>query len=176
MKPINDNVFIERLPQEKEHLGMHVAEKACIKNYNGVVRYSEDDKIVGKLVHVPHYGVFDVELDGTEYAMTKGRNLFAIRESTEYHPINGYVKVRKCVNDHVRDEDGEVALYMTENNIEKTYWVEVLEVADDCKHMNSTHVGLFCIAPEDSEKLARIGYSKDFCLHEDEIKFLTTGE
>jgi len=176
MKACNGNVFIERYPEEKELGGIPVSEKACVGNYLGVLRYSENYKYVGMDVHIPHYGVLDVEIGGTEYAVTKFSKLFAIKKSDSYHPINGYVKIRKCVNDHVRDESGEVALYMTENHIEFTNWVEIIEVSDDCKYMREEYVGMFCVSPEDSELLARIGRTKEFCLHESEIKFLTDGE
>jgi co-chaperonin GroES (HSP10) len=178
MKAINGNVFIERLPQEKKHLGLHVSEKALTKNFLGVIRHIESDNFVtiGDVVHIPHYGVQDIEVDGTEYALTKASKLFAKRNGDSYQPINKYVKVRKCTNDHIRDKSGEIALYMTENHIEKTEWVEIIEVAGDCKTMCDRYLGMFCVAPENSERLARIGYTEDFCLHEDEIRFVTDGD
>lgn len=181
LRPIraeNDNVFIKRLPSEDTFLGMEVSDRAKVKNYRGIVSHVENDKNVtsGEEVLIPHYRVDDVTVDGVEYALTKVGNLFAVREGEAYRPINRNVLVRKCVNDHVRDEDGEIALYMTDKKIEFTHWVEVIDVAKDCESMCERYIGMFCVAPEDDEALARVGYTSDYCLHEDSIKFVTTGD
>ena len=176
MKAINGNCFIERHPMEKTFMGLEISEKALTKNYVGVCMYSDNDKFVGMELHVPHFGVLDATVDGREYALTKEEKLFAAKEGENWRPINGYIKIRKCVNDHIRDESGAIALYMTENNIESTNWVEILDVSDDCKKMKREYIGYYCVSPETSERLQRIGYTKDFCLHEDEIHWLTDGE
>ena len=178
MRAINNNVFIERLPMETTHMGMDISEKALTKNFRGIIKAVESDKnvVFGQTVHIPHYGVKDMEIDGTEYAVTKVGELFAVLEGDTYKPINRFVKVRKCVNDHIRDSSGEVSFYMTENHIEKTNCVEILDVADDCETMCGRYIGYYTFAPENDEKLARLGYSKDFMLHEDLIKFVTDGE
>ena len=75
----------------------------------------------------------------------------------------------------MRDDSGDIALYMTEKHIEFTQWVEVMDIAEGCKTLNRRYVGMYCVAPENDEKLARVGDSKDFCLHESLIEFLTEG-
>ncbi len=156
---------------------MEVAEKACVKNHIGVVKFIESDNNVtsGDEVLIPHYNVTDVTVEGVEYAVAKGCDLFAIRKGETYLPINRNVIVKKCVNDHVRDEDGEIALHMTENHIENTYWVEVVSIADDCQYMCDRYIGMFCVAPENDNGLARIGYTSEFALKEELIKFVTEG-
>lgn len=178
MKALGSWIFIKRLPVEKKHLGMEISEKALTKNYAGEITASGCYKnvTVGDRVLIPHYGVIDYEVDGEEFAVVRQGKLFAKITDDEYSPINGFVKVRKCVNDHIRDESGAIALHMTENHIENTTWVEVIDVAEDCKNMRKEYIGMFCVAPESSENLQRILYSKDYMLHEDEIQFLTTGE
>ena len=178
MKALNNYVFIERYQIEREYLGLHVSEKACVKNHIGVIRFCEDKSFLGKEVHVPHYQVEDVLVDGTEYAMCKMDRIFAVREVGEesWEPVNGYVKVRKCVNDHVRDESGKIALYMTDNHIEFTEWVRIIDIDKKCSSMKESYIGKFCIAPESDEKLARLGYSKDYMLQEDLIEFLVDGD
>jgi len=178
LKARNDNVFIVRKEKEKKHSGINISEGAQVKSHIGVIKSCVNDKFVGKEVHVPHYGVEDVEIRGEEFAVTNINRIFAIRDvgETTWKPVNRYVKVRKCVNDHVRDKDGDIALYMTENHIEFTNWVQVIDIDEDCESMNKRYIGMFCVAPEDSEKLARLEYSKEFMLHEDEIKFVTTGD
>lgn len=178
MKPINDNVFI--LPHdEKDHgFEIEVSENALTRNYKGVVLFCEEDKnvTIGDEVLIPHYGVLDIEYDGQEIALTKASKLFAKRQGESYRPINQYVKIRKCENDHIRDESGEIALFMTANHLESTNWVEIVDVSDECKKMRKEYIGMFCVSPEECENLSRIGYTKDFCLHEDEIHFVTDGE
>lgn len=178
IKPINGNVFLKRDEEEEQFKGINISEKARVKNFNCTVAFVDNNEVlrVGDRVHAPHYHVNEATIDGDEYVIAKVGDLFAHKEGDAYRPINGNVLVRKCENDHVRDESGNIALYMTDNHIEFTHWVEVIDVADNCRHMKKEHIGLFCIAPEESEKLNRILYSKDFCMHESLIEFLTTGE
>jgi hypothetical protein len=162
IRAISGNVFIKR---DEE-------------NMEGVIKAVENDKFVvcGDKVHIPHYGVTDMEIDGEEYAVAKASELFAVLEGETYKPINRHIKVRKCVNDHMRDKSGEIALYMTENHIENTNWVEIIDVAKDCDKIVKKYIGYFCVSPENSERLSRILYSKDFMLHEDEVEFVTNGD
>lgn len=178
IKPINGNVFIIRDAIEKTHLGLHVSEKALTKNMNGVITHIESDKFVtlGSRVHIPHYNVKDVVVDGIEYVIAKEGDLFAELKGDTYQPINGYVKVRKCENDHIRGEDDKIVLHMTDNYIETTNWVEIIGVADDCKYVTSDDIGMFCVAPESSENLARLLYSKEYMLKENQIKYTVNGD
>lgn len=176
IKHVGDRVILERKPMEQTHLDMEISERAKVKNHIAVVLSCENDKYAGKEVHVPHYGVTDTEFDGADIAITKFERLFAVKEGEAFRPVNRYVKVLKCIEDHVRDESGEIALYMTENFIEDTNWVEILEVADDCESMRDEYVGMYFPCPEDDERLARIGYSDEFCVHEDLINFVTEGD
>ena len=178
-KAIGDWVFIERDPMDKNHLGLEYSEKVLTKNYMGVITNSGSNyKFVttGQKVHLPHFGVTDYVINGIEYAVVRDGDLFAIKSDSAFVPINQHVLVRKCVNDHERDGDGEVTFYRTDKHIETTQWVEIIDVSDDCKHITREDIGSFCIAPESSEKLQRLLYSKDFCLHESAIEFVTDGD
>jgi len=179
IKPINGQIFLERDARDETHSDMYVSEKAQVDNLKATVAFCEADSVllVGERTLVPYYNAQNVVVDGRELTTTKAGNLFA-KEKTDgsYQPINDFVMVRKCENEHVLDSSGDIALYMTEHYIEFTQWVEVIDVGAGCKHIKPEHIGLFCVAPEDDERLARIGYSKDFCLREDAIEFLTTGE
>ena len=177
LKPLNDWVFIERDPIEKDRGGIIISEKALTKSLRGVIRKTASEKFakVGDRIHLPHYRVKDCMVDGVEYAAIKESDLFAIEEKAEFRPINRYIKIRKCENDHIRDESGEIALYMTEKHIENTNWVEIIEVATDCKYLDQGAVGCFCVAPENDDRLRRLGDTKDFMLHEDLIGWYTTG-
>lgn len=174
LEAISGNVFVVRDEQESEVDGIQISDGAQVGNMWGTIIAIGDCKYakVGDRVHIPHYGVLDVDYDGKTYAMFKQSALFFVNGD----PVNGYAMVRKCSNDHIRDESGEIALFMTENHIETTHWVEILDVATDCENLKPEYKGLYCIAPENDEKLARIGNSKDFCLHESLIQFLTDGE
>lgn len=172
IKAINGNTFLKREAQEQKFGAIDISDKAQVKSHRAFVANGE--KFLGEMVHVPHYGVTDMDICGEERAVCKEERLFAVYRDG-WKPVNGYVKVRKCENDHIRDESGEIALYMTDNHIEGTEWVEVIDVADDCKKVGREYIGLFCVSPESDERLARIEYTKDYCLHEDLIEFLTDG-
>jgi hypothetical protein len=174
MRAINGNVFIIRDEKEADVDGISISEGAQVGSSYGTIAFIDGGcewASIGDRVHIPHYGVIDMEIDGREYAVCKADRLFYVNGE----PVNGYVLVRKCENDHIRDEDGSIALYMTDKHIEWTNWVEVLEVAPSCRNIRPEWTGLFCPAPESDERLARIGTSKDFCLHEELIEFLTEG-
>lgn len=170
---INGTVFVRRDDKEAEIGGVHVSEGAQVGSMYGEIVAIDDCPYakIGDRVHIPHYGVLDVDYDGETYAMFKKDRLFFVNGE----PVNGYAIVRKCENDHIRDESGEIAIYMTENHIEYTNWVEILGVADDCDKLKDSYKGLYCVAPENDEKLARIGRGTDFCLHESLVEFLTEG-
>ena len=150
IKANSDWVFIKRNPIEDHGFSVEISGKALTKNYVGEITASGCYKTVtiGDRVLIPHYGVIDYEVDGEEFAVVRQGKLFAKITDDEYSPINGFVKVRKCVNDHIRDESGAIALHMTENHIENTTWVEVIDVAEDCKNMRKEYIGMFCVAPE----------------------------
>lgn len=171
LEALNESVFVLRDPTEHEVGGINISDKAQAQSLYGTIAsigecsYAE----VGDRVHIPHYGVMDVTVDGQVYAMFKQDRIFYVNGEC----VNGYALVRKCANDHIRDESGEIALYMTEKHIEWTTWVEVIEIAEDCETLNNRYIGMYCVAPENDEKLARIGRSKEFALHESLIEFLT---
>jgi co-chaperonin GroES (HSP10) len=174
-KAIGDWVFIRRDAIETTHLGLDISEKALTKNYMGVITDSGSYKSVttGQKVHLPHFGVTDYVIDGIEYAVVRDGDLFATKSDSAFLPINQHVLVRKCVNEHMCDVNGNTTLYMTDEFIETTNWTEIIDVSDDCEHLTKDDIGKFCVAPESSEKLQRILYSKDFCLHESAIEFVT---
>ena len=164
---------------QKTHLGLHVGEKAMVRNLIATIERVSDGCSTlkpGDRIHLPHHRVQDVEIEGKEYAIAKEKDIAAVCLGDGFSPINGYVHVRKCVNDHVRDENGEISLYMTEKHIEWTHWVEVLAVAADCKKMKAEHIGLFTVSPESDDRLCRMLYTEDFMIHEDLVHFLTEGD
>jgi len=175
-----DWVFVKRFDKSDTFAGMEVSEGAQVKNLLGrVTHVGESVKTPvrpGDVVHIPHYGVTDYTIFGVEYAVFKGSDLFAKEKNGLFHPLNGYVMVRKCQNDHVRDDSGDIALYMTENKVEETNWVMILEGADDCYPALREHPGWFFVCPEDNEKVKRLEYSKDYMVHQSLVKFITDGE
>jgi hypothetical protein len=175
-RAIGDWCFIKRDPVDEHHMDLDYSENALTKNNIGVITNARSDINVttGQKVHLPHFGVTDYEIDGIEYAVVRDGDLFAtMSDSSAFIPINRHVLVRKCVNEHMMDSEGKVALYMTDGFIETTNWTEIIDVSDDCEHLTKDDIGKFCVAPESSEKLQRILYSKDFCLHESAIEFVT---
>ena len=173
IRAINNWTFIKRDKQEKTFMGLEMSEKVLTKPLLGCIEYSVDNQKVGLRVHIPHFRVIDCNVGGNEYAIIKDGDLFAIEDGDSFRPINGYVKIRKCVNDHIRDENDGIVLYYTDRTVEETNWVEILDVADDCEHITKADIGSFCVAPESNDKLRRLLYSKDYMLHESLIEFIT---
>ena len=173
IKALGEWIFIKRDKQDKTFLGLEISEKALTKNLKGVITHSVDNQKIGMRIHLPHYRVLDCTVGDDEYAIIKEGDLFAIEDGDSFRPVNKYVKVRKCENDHIRDDSGKVVLYNTDRKIEETNWVEILDVAEDCDNIKREDIGMFCIAPERSDGLRRLLYSKDYCLKEDEIEFIT---
>lgn len=170
-------VFIRRDEQESSFSGIDISEKAQIKNMLGTVTTSgrNDFVITGDRVHIPHYHADNYIVGGGEYVVVRDGDLFAKHNDDSFTPINKYVKVRKCENEHITDKDGDVTFFHTDKFIETTNWVEIIDISDDCENLSHADIGRFCICPESSEKLQRILYTKDFMLHESLIEFTTEG-
>lgn len=172
IKAINGNVLILRHTQDSEHLGLHISEGAQVKSCYGDIAFIDDScefAKVGDTVNIPSRGVEDIVYDGVEYALCKVSRLFLVNDE----PVNKYVRVLKCENQDLLDDNEEVFLYLTDKQRENTNWVEVIDVANDCERIRKEWVGLFCHSPETSERLERIGYSDEWTLGEELIEFLT---
>jgi len=86
--------------------------------------------------------------------------------------MNRHLLVRKCINDHIRDSNGDVLIYKPDEMYETTNWAQILDVADDCKEFTKDHVGCLIECPEYGNFLHRLGDygdSEDFLVKEDEI-------
>ena len=175
LKPVNGWVFVKRDPPMEGIGDIVVGERARVGNPVGTVAFIEDGLCVdvGDRIHIPHYQVMDIEYSGEEYAVFKKERLFAKEVDGEWIPVNGYVKTLKCVNDHERDDEGKVILYRTDAHLEKTNYVEILDVANDCRHLDKRWIGDFFHAPESDDRLQRILYTKQYMVHEDLIAFTT---
>lgn len=178
LRPINGRVFVERDADVQEIGGIAVGDRAKVKSLFGTVVASDSDMVAaGCRIHLPHQRakIYDCLVDGRDVACVKDADLFGVEEDGAIRPINRYIKVRKCENDHIRDESGRVALFMTDNHIEETNWVEILEVASDCEWVPQDSAGWFAVCPENDDKLQRCGRTKDYFVHESLLKFITDG-
>lgn len=177
LTPVHGKVFVKRNDPLNEVAGIKVSEGALTKNLIGVITAIEENKYVevGDVIHLPHFGVEDVEFDGEEYAVIHEDDLFLKYVNGEAAPINRYVLVKKCVNDHYRDDDGEIFMHKTDKQIEYTHYVQIEQFAEDCNAVSKEDIGSFFIAPEEDERLRRIEYSKEFMAHEDLIQFTLVG-
>ena len=179
IKPINDWVFVKR---DADIIGagdIVASDKAHAKNQFATVVVSASDQFSdGDRVILPCYsGAFvDVVRDGVEYVALKGKLIIGIFKGGDVRPVNGYIRIRKCENDHLRDESGAINWFLTENGIEETQWVEILDYAEDVDTYPRECIGWFSIAPELDESLQRIGYSRDYMLKAEELQFITDGE
>jgi len=173
--PINGNTFIRRNEKANTHLGLHVSEGALVKNHIGKVVSVEDFQSISvdDEVYIPQQLVNDYLVGDLEVAVVKHSELFAKKKDAATLPINKYVLVLKCLEEHELDDDGNVLIYRTD--VETTNWCEIIDYASDCLKIDKSDVGRFCIAPESDNKLHRIGHSDYWAIHEDLINF-TVGE
>jgi hypothetical protein len=90
-------------------------------------------------------------------------------------PIGTFVYARKCFNDHIRDESGNVLLYLDDNSADGNplgtgTWAEIIGVGPDCEHFHPDNVGCFCLLPEMINGMYRLGSlrdgSEDFAIKE----------
>ena len=175
---INDWVFTKRNSDITGIGDIVVGEGAYAKNQRAVVFSSSSPAFsVGDTVLLPHYKGMVVEtvVDGESYTAIKSANIIAVMRDGKPIPVNKNILVRKCTNDHIRDESGAIALYMHENYIENTQWVEILDFAEDVETIPASCIGWFCQAPESSDGLQRVESTKDYMLKEDLIEFITDG-
>ena len=63
-------------------------------------------------------------------------------------PIHNCVLVRKCVNDHIRNQDGSVMLYRPAENYEHTNWAEILKIGPRCVIITKNMIGSLVQCPE----------------------------
>lgn len=80
-------------------------------------------------------------------------------------PMGNRVVIRKCFEDHVRDDAGKVVLYRTDNGLETTNWVEIISIGPKCRIITADHVGKRTIAPEIHNEMVRVE-GEDFIITE----------
>lgn len=171
-RAMNGFVLVERHERLSGLGGVMVSEGARVANHVGTVVSSIDGALDGEIVHIPYNAIEDYKVGGREYVAIDEKDLFARRGSDGgWVPMNGYAIVRKGVNDHIRGDSGDVLIHMTDEYIETTNWVEIIAIAKDCKYLDESDIGKFCISPETNNKLQRLDFSKDFCIHEELIEF-----
>ena len=78
-------------------------------------------------------------------------------------PAGNWVFVRKCVNDHIRDEDGNVVLFLDDNSFDgdpnaQGHMCEIIGVSEHCRYVGQKDVGKLCLCPELHSDMHRIGY------------------
>lgn len=72
-------------------------------------------------------------------------------------PANNFLLVLKCVNDHIRNEDGEVLIWRSDYNYDTTTFARVEAVGPKCKYWENEDVGVFVHCPEYANGLYNIG-------------------
>lgn len=171
MKPINGKAIVKREPVVDELCGLKVSERSAYINPVATVVSSAIKGIeCGDVVLLSDFGCAEIG----HYTSVSDESIIAIH-STHWIPRHDYVLIRKCFVDHVRNEDGEVLLYMPDTVVEVTEFVEILDIGSECVFVKPEHIGRFTGSPEFSEDLHRIENTEDFLLKEKHIKF-TVGE
>ena len=54
--------------------------------------------------------------------------------------LHDNILLAKCVQDHIRDEDGSVLVAMTDEYVDTTVWCEVLKIGKECKYLRPEHL------------------------------------
>ena len=64
--------------------------------------------------------------------------------------LHDNILLLKCVNDHIRDEDGKVLVAFTDEKVDTTLWCEVLKVGKECKYLRPEYLNgrVFMHIPE----------------------------
>lgn len=169
--PLNGWCFVKRDPDIEEKDGFIVGDEAKVKALTGTVVAGE---MTGKRVQLPCQESYleEMVIEGIELTAVKQDSLYTVLQDGAYRPINRYVRVRKAVNDHIRDEQENILLYRTDKAVEYTRWVEIIDYADDCRLFPKNCTGWMCYAPEKDDRLQRLGYTDDFFLHEELIPYI----
>ena len=75
----------------------------------------------------------------------------------QVRPVNDFLLVLKCVNDHIRNDNGEVVIWRTEYNYDTTNFARVEDVGNKCKYWSKDDIGEFVHCPEYSTGLYNVG-------------------
>jgi co-chaperonin GroES (HSP10) len=85
-------------------------------------------------------------------------------------PLGRRILIRKCVSDHIRDENGKVLIYMTDTSYEECNTAEIVDIADDCRMFTKEAIGAFIQIPERIEGVDELDIDKGlFFIQEDFI-------
>ena len=72
-------------------------------------------------------------------------------------PSNNFLLVLKCVNDHIRDEYGEVLIWRSDKNYDNTTFARIEAIGPKCRYWNNEDVCSFVHCPEYSTGLYNVG-------------------
>ena len=78
-------------------------------------------------------------------------------QGTKVKPLNDFVLVRKCINDHIRNESGDVVIYRTDHGFEQTNWAEILDIGPKCSETMKSMKGFMVQCPEHTNGLHFVG-------------------
>lgn len=76
--------------------------------------------------------------------------------------------VRKCFNDHYRDENGKIVIYRTDYSADTTNWAEIIDVGPKCKIFSKSDIGSYVMCPEHDSGLKRL-FDEDFAVKESSV-------
>lgn len=77
---------------------------------------------------------------------------------------SNYILLRKCTNDHVRDDNGQVLVQLTDKSLAHTNWMEIIDVGPDCKLFTKDCIGYLTYAPNFAHDLMNFEstFGKDY--------------
>jgi len=71
-----------------------------------------------------------------------------------------YVLVVKCMNDHVRKDDGTVLLYKPDLSVDTTKFARVVGIGERCEYFDESYLNAIVNCPEFSTGMHRVEGSK----------------
>lgn len=77
-----------------------------------------------------------------------------------FKPMGNHILLRKCRNDHARDDKGNVVVELTPKSLDNTNWMEVIAVGPKCKLFTEECVGHLVHAPNWAHDL--VNYERTF--------------
>ena len=75
----------------------------------------------------------------------------------DFKPLSDWVYIRKCKNENILKDNGEILLHLPDEVKENTNWVEILAIGPKCKVLRPEHIGKLVHCSEDlSHDLMRL--------------------
>lgn len=80
----------------------------------------------------------------------------SIHDPEKARPLNDFVLLLKCTNEHVKDDDGKILIVLTDKSLDRTNWLEIVAIGPKCKDLAPDCVGKLVHLPNWSHDLVNV--------------------